>query len=227
MKSKLSLEIGQIFTRLKVIEFLGRGFSGKKIFLCECLCGKTKKVDIYSLISSNTQSCGCLGIENRKIGTVKSCTTHGESRSVGKTGEYLSWLRMRERCKCKKGNRWHKYGGRGIKVCDRWLNSYENFLHDMGRKPTEKHSLDRINNDGNYEPSNCRWATNKDQSRNKTTTIYLTLGQTKKSLTDWCDLFKSNPTTIRCRLRRSWDINENLFCPPIEKYRNKLYDKRG
>lgn len=95
---------------------------------------------------------------------------HGDNCKGNTAPEYNSWRSMRERCLNPKYVKWHRYGGRGITICDRW-DIYENFLADMGRKPSSKHSLDRINNEGNYEPSNCRWATNKEQCANRTPRI--------------------------------------------------------
>lgn len=144
-------------TLLKEIEPL----YNKKVrrFICLCDCGNEKVVMLSNLKNGSTNSCGCL---NKEKVSVRS-KTHGDSGSP----EHRTWKLMKRRCDYPKGNRWIHYGGRGIKVCDRWLNSYENFLNDMGRKPTPKHSIDRINPDGNYEPSNCRWATAKEQSKNQ------------------------------------------------------------
>jgi hypothetical protein len=128
-------------------------------FLCKCECGNEKIIHLTNLNNGSTKSCGCLN----KLLVSKRNKTHGDSTSQ----EYATWKRMKRRCDYEKGNRWEHYGGRGIKVCNRWLNSYENFLQDMGRKPSPQHSIDRINPDGNYEPSNCRWATSKQQANNK------------------------------------------------------------
>lgn len=165
---KYSVKIGQKFNRLSIIADLGINKKDRKRYvLCLCNCGKNRNVDIYSLYDGNTQSCGCLGIERRSVGTIKACKKHGESHGGKRTPEYATWIKMKERCYWKKSNRYYRYGARGIIVCDRWLNSFENFLKDMGRKPSKVYSIDRINNDGNYDPSNCRWATAVQQANNK------------------------------------------------------------
>jgi hypothetical protein len=122
-------------------------------FLCRCDCGTEKIITLTKLRTGNTKGCGCLR-------RPPSQRTHGDTGST----EYNSWKGMIERCENENGTAYRNYGGRGIKVCERWRNSYETFLADMGRKPTRQHSIDRYpNNDGDYEPRNCRWATPSEQ----------------------------------------------------------------
>jgi hypothetical protein len=127
---------------------------------CQCDCGNTSIVQSNNLKSGNSKSCGCLNIDN--------ITVHGCS---GKkiTSEYIAWDNMKSRCYNPNNPRYKHYGERGIKICDRWLgkNGFQHFIEDMGAKPSAEYSIDRIDNDGDYEPSNCRWATIKQQRNNQ------------------------------------------------------------
>lgn len=149
---------GSKFHRLTVIERVAQDGKGPVKWLCRCNCGKEIVVESYQLTTGGTKSCGCLRVEN----FVGMSTKHG----MRKAPEYNSWDAMIQRCCNPNTKRYHYYGGRGITVCERWRNSFENFYADMGPKPTPKHSIDRINNDGNYEPGNCRWATQSEQNFN-------------------------------------------------------------
>jgi len=149
--------VGEVFGRLTTIgeaERIGRN----RRMTCLCACGATKVVRVDHLRNGMTVSCGCYWQERR----IESNTTHG----LSKTRVYRIWKAMRNRCHYEKYPEWHLYGGRGIKVCDRWRNSFENFVHDMGI-PADHLSIDRIDVNGNYEPGNCRWATVLEQAANK------------------------------------------------------------
>lgn len=131
---------------------------GHRRWICQCDCGQTKTIELQALRGGRTKSCGCLAAEGR-------APIHGFAPRASKNPVYAAWTSMRKRCKDLDNP---NYGGRGIKVCERW-NSFENFYADMGERPGPEYSLDRIDNDGSYEPSNCRWATKKEQTTNRRT----------------------------------------------------------
>jgi hypothetical protein len=149
-------------TVIKEIEPIKYGKQNFRRFLCKCNCGNHWSGVLLSLRNGDAVTCGC-GKFKRKTNLKHNEAMFGKTI----TAEYRTWCAMKRRCYNPNVNNYMNYGGRGIIVCDRWINSYENFLEDMGRKPSIEYSIDRIDNNGNYEPSNCRWVTPKEQRKNQ------------------------------------------------------------
>lgn len=153
---------GQQFGRLTVIEQLKSDPKKGRMWLCLCACGKTKEVCSAYLRSGDTKSCGCLEYENQRFGSI----LHGKAKGTMRAPEYTAWASAKGRCYNPKNKKYPAYGGRGVKMCERWRDDFGEFYKDMGPRP-KGHTLDRINVDGDYEPTNCRWATWEVQRRNR------------------------------------------------------------
>lgn len=154
---------GQKYERLTAIRDVGSDSRKGHVWLCKCDCGNFVNVPSNKLRRKHTKSCGCLKWDLN----IERSTTHGQGNKTNRTAEYRAWAAMKTRCYNPKIIHFEHYGGRGITVCDRWLNSFENFLADMGERPSSKHTLDRKEVNGNYSPENCCWATKTEQSRNQ------------------------------------------------------------
>lgn len=156
--------IGRRFGRYLVIKEAEGAYRHVAYWLCKCDCGNERVVRAGNLLRGNTLSCGCFRDDKNRI----RMTKHGATTRTKKSPEYQAWKNMKARCLNNNWPTFEYWGGRGIEICDRWLgeNGFVNFLADMGYRPSPKHSLDRIDNDGNYEPSNCRWTIEAVQKRN-------------------------------------------------------------
>jgi hypothetical protein len=195
---------GQVFGRLTA-RLIDR--SGKRIrWVCDCECGGKAVVAVSDLIGSHTRSCGCLWRE----------TVPGHNASHRRTGSYLHriWGLMIQRCHNPNNPAYPKYGGRGIVVCQRWRESFEAFAADMGERPTDRHSVERKNNDGNYNPENCVWATRSEQARNRKSSRLLTLDGVTRTAAEWSEITGLMSWTIRQRIDRyGWTVERALTTP--------------
>lgn len=195
--------IGRRFGRLIVIERApNRPGNSCAIWRCLCECGNEKLKSSYDLKRNHAPSCGCWGRER----TTASTKTHGKTE----TSEYERWASMKQRCNNPKHKMYSYYGGRGITVCESWNESFEAFLSDMGEAPPGM-SLDRMDNDGNYEPGNCRWATATTQIRNRSNCHYLTARGETLLLSDWAAKVGVRKGTIANRIRYGWSDEEAIF----------------
>lgn len=179
---------GKKFNKLTTIKFICKnGHQNRAKWLFRCDCGNEKILDKGKVTGGYTKSCNCLMIKEQER-FVKNATTHSLSGGRSKKRpEYNAWVGIKRRCLNVNDASYHNYGGRGIKVCNRWKDSFKNFWDDMGKRPSKKHSIDRINNDGNYEPNNCRWATDLQQMRNKRGLRLITIDNQTKCLTEWAE----------------------------------------
>jgi hypothetical protein len=189
---------GHIYGQLLVIErHVVSSAAGKARWLCQCSCGSFTIVVAGTLRSGETLSCGHLNFDP---------VSHGGYRHP----EYRVWNLMRQRCHNPKNTHYASYGGRGISVCDRWRKSYAAFNEDMGRRPFLGAQIDRIDNNGNYEPGNCRWATRKQNCRNQRKTRFLAYRGEVRSMPEWCEILGLHYGTVKHRVLKGWSPERAL-----------------
>lgn len=200
--------VGNKFGKLTVIKESGRTRNRSITWECKCDCGKIVIVDGVSLRNGHTSSCGCN--RYRKL----------NNHSIVHKRLYQIWASMKDRCSNSNSKNFKWYGGKGIKVCEEWKNSFDSFcmwaLENGYQEDAQRglYTIDRINPDGNYEPSNCRFVDTKTQSRNKSTTSYLTYNNVTKPLVDWADEVGILATTIDSRIRKhGWSVEKALTTP--------------
>ena len=187
---------------------------------CRCKCGTERSIPTGNLIKGKTSSCGC---EKGERITAR-ITRHGQAMVGRTTPTYKIWNGILDRCTNPNNPSWERYGGRDIQVCERWY-VFENFLADMGERPSEEHSIERIDNNGDYIKYNCRWATRKEQGRNKRNNVLLTLNGKTQCAAAWADELGVSSRLLRDRIRRYGWSHEDALCIPVPKH--KIYAKKG
>jgi len=211
-RQPLPVSIGQRFGRLTVLRRGASSRSGDIRWWCECDCGKAcVLVSSNGLVRKGTSSCGCL----RREVTAALLRTHGQV----KTPEYRCWMHLRQRCENPNDKSYPDYGGRGIAVCDRW-QTFELFLEDMGPRPNAKHSIERLDVDGDYCPENCIWGDPVTQARNKTTSIWIEHEGKRLHLAEWADITGIQAATLRKRYHLGWSA-EAILTTPAEAHNNR------
>lgn len=216
MSKTWKIKVGDKFSNLKIIKYLGLNQHKKRVWLCECSCGKQIKVTTGELTSGNTKSCGCIRLINAIKATKISNTKHG----MRNTKEYFAWSELKQRCYNHKSPQYKNYGGRGIKVCDRWLQGFENFYEDMGKAP-QGYSIDRIDVNGDYCKENCRWANNITQGNNRRNNIKITFNGITENLLYWSKETGISAKNLYSRIYvMKWSIEKALLTP-VRRYCNE------
>lgn len=184
---------------------------------CRCDCGRERTPSVWNLCNGNTQSCGCVRGEKTGAQLVARNFRHGGTSGGVHLPEYESWNGMMKRCYNKKCKGYPNYGGRGIVVCERWKSSFLDFYEDMGPRTSPRHSLDRIDNEGNYEPANCHWATRREQNDNRRSSVMLEHDGRRMLIKYWANLTGIGKTTLSWRIRKGWSVADALTIPPYQK----------
>jgi hypothetical protein len=200
----------QEFGRLRVLSFAGRDRAGRARWLCQCECAKEVEINAYRLQTGHTRSCGCLRIE-ASVEKLHGVHTRQTAHGLSKTKEYKSWSSMMHRCSNALAHNYSNYGGRGIVVCERWFQ-FENFLADMGERPIRT-SLDRIDNDGAYEPGNCQWSTPVTQSGNRRNSRYIIVEDKRMTVAEAARQYGIDRGVVRVRLGMGWSVKKALSTP--------------
>lgn len=211
---KIAVATGDSFGRLTLIEELPSN-GNRRQGMWQCACGRKKRIGLLSVVRGCSKSCGCWHAEI--VSAIKK--KHGESVGKKLTPEFSIWKGMLARCSKSQIGK-SQYATNGIKVCERWLK-YENFLEDMGRKPSASHSIDRHpDRNGNYEHGNCRWATKAEQCMNRSNSYFMTFYGVTKHLCEWAEISAVPARVIRSRLRSGWSEKMAVW-----KYPQKRTDK--
>lgn len=189
----------------------------QKQWICRCDCGNERVIAQGDLRRGTSRSCGCLKLELSAVRMRRQNFKHGDCPETGVTAEYNAWHSMLQRCYNAASENYHRYGGRGISVYELWKHSYAAFLAHVGRRPSPLYSLERINNNGNYEPGNVRWATATEQCRNKCNNVRLTFNGETLLLVEWANRLNLTISGLKRRINCGWSLERALTTPAIPR----------
>lgn len=193
--------VGNRFGKLTALRPCGKNRFGHRSFECRCDCGNEIAASISDLFRGHKKSCGCARAEANKA----RLTTHGKT----KTRAFKTWLHMKERCLNKNCKQWKHYGGRGIKICSKWENSFEAFFADMGDRPKNL-TIERIDNNGDYRPGNCRWATQKEQNQNYRRCLFFTINDETLNLKQWSNRLGINYLSLYKKINGGMSFHDAI-----------------
>jgi hypothetical protein len=208
----------QVFGRLTVLA-RAESKARQTRWLCRCDCGVESTVAAKDLQRGTTRSCGCL---QRELHAARH-TIHGHTKNRKLTSIYGTWRAIVQRCTDHNCKSFPRYGGRGITVCDRWRESFENFLADMGDRPSPRHSIDREDNSKGYEPGNCRWATPEEQGRNKRSNRMITVDGVTRCVVEWSEASGISRKAITSRLARGWSEKDAVTVPVDHRFKGERH----
>lgn len=200
---------GKVFNNITVLHRTKNNHLNQTQWVCRCICGKVWAVVGNCLKTGNTKSCGCVSL----MATTKRFTKHGHTSKGTVTPEYRAWRHLFDRCDSPKCREYINYGGRGIGICNRWRDSFDNFLRDMGHKPFPEAAIDRIDNNGDYTPENCRWVTASQNNMNRRNNRILTYNGVSKALTEWARESITTVSTFSSRINRGWSVHDAMTKP--------------
>lgn len=200
----------QVFNDLLILGFAGYSATPsdhpKLLWFVECHCGNVFVAIGSNIKNGNTKSCGCIGRQRM--------TLLRQSHALSYSREHRIWSGIKTRCYNSRSRNYVRYGGRGIRMCERWRHSFEHFFADMGEAPSAVHSIERRNNNGDYTPENCYWGTRLIQSNNRRNNVFLTFGNKTQSIADWARETGLSYATLQQRIYKEWDVADALTVPP-------------
>lgn len=210
MKLTYQFNEGDLVHGFTFIRYDGYKSGGGRAAIFKCkFCEKEFRCYLADVAAGRRESCGCIA----KLKNIK----HGATRFKVSTPEFKVWCAMKSRCYKPNIKAFKYYGARGISMCERWLNSFENFVSDMGFRPSPKHSIERNDVDGNYEPSNCRWATPKEQANNQRNNVKVEYKGRTQNVKTWCEELRLNYARVSFRIRRGWNVEDAFYKSPANK----------
>ena len=202
-------KVGQKFNKFTILEFNGKHKSGHLTALCKCDCGNIRTISLSDLKLNRSKSCGCIRKEAKQL--------FKKDHGMTNTKEFKTWAGIKIRCYNKNYKSYNYYGGKGVTMCNRWLNSFRNFLEDMGFAPTNKHSIDRIDSNGNYEPNNCKWSTLIEQANNKSNNKFYEYNGEIKSVPYFSRKYNIPMGRLYERLKAGYSIKDAIEQPKYFK----------